>query len=78
MLSKYNKIKVYRNIIFPVVLYGCDTWSLTLRDERRLRVFEKSVLRIIFWPKRDELTGDWKQLHDDKLVISTPHPILLW
>jgi len=48
---------IYRTIILPVVLYGCETWSLTLREERRLRVFENRVLRRIFEPKRDEVTG---------------------
>jgi len=57
LLSKNKKIKVYKIIILPVLLYGCDTWSLTLREERRLRVLEKRVLRRIFWPKRDEVTG---------------------
>jgi hypothetical protein len=51
------KIKIYRTIILPVVLYGCETWSLTLREERRLRVFENRVLRGVFGPKRDEVTG---------------------
>jgi hypothetical protein len=55
LLSRNLKIKIYRNIILPVVLYGCETWSLTLREERRLRVFENRMLRI-FWPKRDEVT----------------------
>ena len=50
-------MKIYRIIILPVVLYGCETWSLTLREERRLRVFENRVLRGIFGPKRDEVTG---------------------
>ena len=54
----YLKIKIYRTIILPVVLYGCETWSLTLREERRLRVFENRVLRRIFGPKRDEVTGE--------------------
>jgi len=53
--SKHLKIKIYRTIILPVVLYGCETWSLTLREERRLRVFENRVLRRIFGPKRDEV-----------------------
>jgi hypothetical protein len=53
LLYKNLKIKIYRNIIFPVVLYGCKTWSLTLREERRLRVFENGVLRRIFGHKRD-------------------------
>jgi hypothetical protein len=52
------KIRIYRNIILPVVLYGCETWSLTLKEERRLRVFENRVLRRIFGPKRDEVTGN--------------------
>ena len=56
------KIHVYRTIILPVVLYGCETWSLTLREERRLRVFENRVLRV-FGPKRDEVTGEWRKLH---------------
>jgi hypothetical protein len=58
LLSKGTKIKVYRTIIFPVVLYGCETWSLTVRDERRLRAFENRVLRRIFWPKWDEVSGE--------------------
>ena len=57
-LSKNLKIKIYRTIILPVVLYGCETWSLTLREERRLRVFENRVLRRVFGPKRDEVTGE--------------------
>jgi len=57
LLSKNLKIKKYRTIILPVVLYGCDPWSLTLREECRLRVFENRVLRRIFGPKRDEVTG---------------------
>jgi len=59
LLSKNLKIKVYRIIILPVVLYGCETWSLTSREERRLRVFENRVLRRVFGPKRDEVTGEW-------------------
>ena len=51
------KIKIYRTIILPVVLYGCEAWSLTLREERRLRVFENRVLRKVYGPKRDEVTG---------------------
>jgi hypothetical protein len=57
------KIKIYKTIILPVVLYGCETWSLTLREEHRLRVFENWVLRRIFGPKRDEVTGGWRKLH---------------
>jgi hypothetical protein len=62
LLSKNIKIIIYRTIILPVVLYGCETWSLTLREEHRLRVFENKVLRRIFGPKRDEVTGDWRKL----------------
>jgi hypothetical protein len=54
-------------IILHVVLYGCETWSLTLREEHRLGVFENRVLRIIFEPKRDEMTGEWRKLHNEEL-----------
>ena len=57
LLSKMLKIKIYRTIILPVVLYGCETWSLTLKEERRLRVFENRVLRRVFGPKRDKVMG---------------------
>jgi len=55
---------MYRNIILPVVLYGCETWSLTMREERRVKVFENRVLRVIFGPKRDEITGERRKLHN--------------
>jgi len=58
LLSKNLKIKIYRTIILPVVLYGCETWSLTLREERKLRVFENMELRRILGPRRDEVTGN--------------------
>ena len=64
MISKNIKIKIHKTIILPVILYGCETWSLTLREERRVRVFEKRVLRRIFGPKRDEVTGEWRKLHN--------------
>ena len=67
LLSKKLKIKIYRTIILPVVRYGCETWSLTLREERRLRVFENRVLRRVFGPKRDEVTGEWRKLHNEEL-----------
>jgi hypothetical protein len=57
---------MYRTIIMPVVLYGCETWSLTLREERRLKVFENTVLRRIFGPKRDEVTREWRKLHNEE------------
>ena len=56
-----------RTIILPVVLYGCETWSLTLREECRLRVFENRVLRKVFGPKRDEVTWEWRKLHNQEL-----------
>jgi len=67
LLSKNLKIKIYRTIIIPVVLYGCETWSLTRREERKLTVFENMVLRIIFGPRRDEVTGEWRRLHNEEL-----------
>jgi hypothetical protein len=67
LLSKNIKIRIYRTIILPVVLYECETWSLTLREEHRLRVFENRVLRRISGPKRDQVTGDWRKLHNEEL-----------
>jgi hypothetical protein len=67
LLFKNVKIKIYRTIILPVVLYGCETWSLTLREECRLRVFENRVLRRIFGPKRDKVRGEWRTLHNKEL-----------
>jgi hypothetical protein len=65
---------MYKTIILPVVLYECKTWSLTLREEHRLGVFESSVLRRIFGPKRDEVTGEWRKLHNRELhdLYSSP------
>jgi hypothetical protein len=63
------KIKIYRNIILPVVFYGCETWSLTLREERRLRVFEKRVLRRLFGPKTDDVTGSAEIYVTSSLII---------
>ena len=60
-------IKIYRTIILPVVLYGCETWSLTLREERKLMMFENRVLRRLFGPKRDGVTGEWRKLHNEEL-----------
>jgi len=67
LLSKNLQIKIYRTIILSFVLYGCETWSLTLREERRLRVFENRALRKIFGSKRDEGTGEWRKLHNEEL-----------
>jgi len=67
LLSKNLKIKIYRTIILPVVLYGCETWSLKLREERKLRLFENMVLRRIFGSRRDEVMGEWRRLHNEEL-----------
>jgi hypothetical protein len=77
LLSKYIKIKIYKNIILPVVLYGCETWSLTLRKEHRLRVFENKVLRRIFKPNRDKVIRDWRHLNNGDLHnwYSSPNKI---
>ena len=64
-LSKNLKIKIYKTIILPVVLYGCEAWSLTLREESRLRVFENRILGQILGPKRDE--NEWRRLHNEEL-----------
>jgi hypothetical protein len=75
LLSKNLKIKIYRTIILPVVLYECETWSLTLRGERRLKLFENRVLRRIFEPKREKVTRKWKKLHNEELnnLYSSPN-----
>jgi len=67
---------IYRTIILPVVLNGCEIWSLTLREECRLRVFENRVLRRIFGPKSDKVTGNWRKLHNEELNDPTSSPIL--
>jgi hypothetical protein len=71
---KNLKNKIYKTVILPVVLYGCETWSLTLGEEHRLRVFENRVLRKIFGPKRKE-DGSWRKLHNDELhgLYSSPN-----
>jgi len=75
LVSKNLKIKIYRTITLPVVLYGCETWSLTLREQRKPRVFENKVLRRIFGPRRDEVTGDWSRMHNEELndLYSSPN-----
>ncbi|KAJ4444843.1 hypothetical protein ANN_06640 [Periplaneta americana] len=67
LLSKYLKVRIYKTVILPVVLYGCETWTLTLREEQRLRLFENKVLRKIFVAKRDEVTGELGKLHNVEL-----------
>jgi len=69
LLSKNLKIKIHRTITLLIVLYGCETWSLTLREERKLRVFENRVLRRIFGHKRDEVTDEWRKLHNEELTV---------
>jgi hypothetical protein len=67
-------MRIFKTIILPVVLYGCETWSLTLREEHTPKVFENRVLRRIFGPKRDEMTGGWRKLHNEELhdLYSSP------
>jgi hypothetical protein len=67
LLSGNVKVKIYKTVSLPVVLYGSETWSVTLREEYRLRVPENRVLRKIFEPKRDEVTGEWTKLHSGEL-----------
>ena len=75
LLSKNLKIKIYRNKILPVILYGGETWSLILLEERKLRVFENVVLRRIFGPRRDEVIGEWRRLHNEEVndLYSSPN-----
>jgi hypothetical protein len=73
LLSKNLRIKIYKTIILPDVLYGCETWSLTLREEHRLRVYENRVLRRIFGPKRGKVSGGWRRLHNGNFVTSIHH-----
>jgi hypothetical protein len=75
LLSKNTKIKIYRTVILPVVLYGCETWSVRLREEHRLRVVENRVLRRIFGPKRDAVRAEWRRLHNEELndLYSSPN-----
>jgi hypothetical protein len=77
LLSRNVKVKIYKTIILPVVLYGCETWSLTLKEGHRLRVFENRVLRRIFGPNRHDMTGKWRKLHNEELhnLYSSPYII---
>jgi hypothetical protein len=77
LLSRNVKVKIYKTIILPAVLDGCGTWSLTLREEHILRVFENRVLRRIFGPKRDEVTGKWRKLHNEELHILYSSPDII-
>jgi hypothetical protein len=71
-------MKIYRTVVLPVVLYGCETWSLILREKCRLRVFENKVLRRIFGPKRDEVTGERRRLHKKELCVLYSSPDIIW
>jgi hypothetical protein len=76
-LSKNIKVIIHKTVILPVVLYGCETCSLTLKEEHRLRVFENRVLRRIFGPKREEERGGWRKLHNEEIhnLYSSPNII---
>jgi hypothetical protein len=75
LLSKNVKVKMYRVVILPVILCECETWSLTLTEEHRPRVFENKVLRKVFGPKKDEVSGEWRRLHNEELhaLYSSPN-----
>jgi hypothetical protein len=77
LLSKNLKIRIHKTIILPVVLYGCETWYLTLREEHILGLFENRVLSRIFGPKRDEVTGEWRKLHNEELHDLYSSPIII-
>ena len=76
LLFKKLKVKTYKIIILPVVFYGCETLSLTFREEHRLRVFENKVLRKIFGAKKDEITGEWRKLRNAELLVHALYCIL--
>ena len=75
--TKTLKIKIYRTMILSIVLHGCETWSLTLREEHKLGLFENRVLRRVFGLKRDEVTGEWRKLHIEELrdLYSLPNVV---
>jgi hypothetical protein len=77
LLSRNVKVKIYKTIILPVVSYGCETWSLTLGEDHRMRVFENRVLRGIFGPKRDDVMEEWRKLHNEELHNLYPSPDII-
>jgi hypothetical protein len=76
-LSKNVQVRIQRTTILPLVLYRCETWSLTIREEHKLRVFENKVMRKIFRPKRDEVMGGWRKLHNEELHNLFSSPIII-
>ena len=78
LLPRNLKFKMYRTIILPVVLSGCETWLLTLGEECRLKVCENRVLSRIFEPKRDEVTREWRKLHNEELNYLYSSPSIVW
>ena len=78
LLSKNIDIEIYGTVILPVVLYGCETWSLTLREEQRLRVFGNMVLRRMFGPKRVEVTREWRKIHNEELNALYMSQNIIW
>jgi hypothetical protein len=76
-MSSNVKVKIYKTIILPIVFYGCEIWSVTLREEHRLRMFENRVLRRIFGPKREEVTGEWRKLHSEELHVLCSSPDII-
>jgi hypothetical protein len=72
-----HAVKIYKTIILPVVFYGCETWPLTLREENTLRVFDNRVLRRIFGLKKEEVTGEWRKLHNVELRILYSFPNII-
>jgi hypothetical protein len=77
LLTRNVKIRICKTVILPLVLHGCKTWSLTFREEHRLRVFENRVLRRIFGSKRDEVTGGWRKLHSEELRDLYSSPVII-